>query len=168
MEEIGERAGVSRGPLYHWFKDKRDLFRAVYEQIEGELAGQIFAQIQKRAAEAPDMWEQVRIGSQTYLDVCLDPAIQRIALIEAPVVLGAGTGGHLARYGLALIRDGVQRSMEQGMIARQPVEPLAHLIRAALTEGAIYIARAEDQAKARTEVGEAVDRLLAGLRVGGQ
>ena len=166
MEEIAERAGVTRGPLYHYFDDKRDLFHAVYTEIEEELQKQIASRIQARAAAAPSpgIWEQVRIGSQTYLDVCLDPAVQRIALIEAPVVLGAGTGGHLARYGLALIREGLQLSMEQGALQRQPVEPLAHLLRAALTEGAIYIARADDQARARTEVGEAVDRLLEGLR----
>ena len=164
LEEVAERAGVTRGPLYHYFDDKRDLFRAVYEQIESELTAQITARVQAPAAAASDIWEQVRIGSQTYLDVCLAPDIQRIALIDAPVVLGLGASGHLARYGLALIREGLQRSIEQGAIAAQPVEPLAHLLRAALTEGAIYIARSDDQAKARADVGATVDRLLEGLR----
>jgi len=46
----------------------------------------------------------------------------------------------------------------------QPVEPLAHILRAALSEGALYIARAKDQRAARAEVGAAIERLLEGLR----
>jgi len=46
----------------------------------------------------------------------------------------------------------------------QPIEPLAHILRAALSEGALFIARAEDQKAARAEVGAAIERLLEGLR----
>jgi hypothetical protein len=68
------------------------------------------------------------------------------------------------RYGLALIRRGLQNAIDQRLIDPQPVEPLAHLLRAALSEGALYIARADDQAAARAEVGAAIERLLEGLR----
>ena len=144
MEQIAEQAGVTRGPLYHFFDDKQGLFRAVYEEIEGELAAQMSARIQARAAAASDAWQEVRLGCQTYLDICLAPDIQRIALLEAPIVLGGGVGRHISSYGLAMMREGLHRSIEQGAIARQPVEPLAHILRAALTAGAIYIARADD------------------------
>ena len=42
-EEIVRAAGVTRGALYHHFDGKRDLFEAVYEQIEAELAERIAA-----------------------------------------------------------------------------------------------------------------------------
>ena len=40
-EEIVRAAGVTRGALYHHFDGKRDLLRAVYEQIESEIAPEV-------------------------------------------------------------------------------------------------------------------------------
>jgi len=164
MEEIAERAGVSRGPLYHYFDSKQDLFAAVYEEVEQALAAEIASEIEARTASESDAWQQVLVSSQAFLDVSLHPAVQRIALLEAPTVLGWEARGHIARYGLALIRRGLQNAIDQRLIEPQPIEPLAHILRAALSEGALFIARAEDQAAARAEVGAAIERLLEGLR----
>jgi len=164
MEEIAERAGVSRGPLYHYFDSKQDLFAAVYEEVEQALAAEIASEIEARTASESDAWQQVLVSSQAFLDVSLHPAVQRIALLEAPTVLGWEARGHIARYGLALIRRGLQNAIDQRLIEPQPVEPLAHILRAALSEGALFIARAEDHATARAEVGAAIERLLEGLR----
>src|SRR6187200_293735 len=40
-EELVRAAGVTRGALYHHFSGKADLFRAVFEQMEAELAERI-------------------------------------------------------------------------------------------------------------------------------
>src|ERR1044072_5758695 len=42
-EEIVRSAGVTRGALYHHFGGKRDLFEAVYEQVEADLAERVAA-----------------------------------------------------------------------------------------------------------------------------
>jgi hypothetical protein len=67
------------------------------------------------------------------------------------------------RHGLGLVAGVLEAGMESGAIARQPVTPLAHLLIGALDEGAMYVARAEDRATARSEVQAIVDRLLDGL-----
>lgn len=164
LEDIAERAGVTRGPLYHYFDDKEDLFRAVYEEVERYLAEKVLIGIDSRVTPGSGAWDQVKACNDAFLDAVLDPAVQRIALIEGASVLGWDARKDFARYGRGLIRQGLQRAIDEGLLDRQPVEPLTHLLHALLTEGAILIAHAEDHAAARAEVGAAIDRLISGLR----
>jgi AcrR family transcriptional regulator len=160
-EEIVRLAGVTRGALYHHFRDKRDLFAAVVEQLEQEVS-ELVAQA---ALTKSDAWEQQRAAIDVYLDVCLEPAVQRILLTDAPSVLGLAAWREIeARYGLGLVSAGLGAVMEAGFIEEQPIEPLAHLLLGALTEGGLLIARSEDRERARREVGEGLDRILEGLR----
>ncbi|MGH2819426.1 MAG: TetR/AcrR family transcriptional regulator [Actinomycetota bacterium] len=162
-EDIVERAGLTRGALYHHFGDKRELFMAVFEQLEEELVRKVAA----RASGASDAWQQLVAGSEAFLDACLEPAVQRIVLLDAPSVLGWATWREVdARCGLGLTKSALRAVMDAGVVAPQPVEPLAHMLLAALNEGALYMASAEDRDRAREEVGATVSRLLEGLRAG--
>jgi AcrR family transcriptional regulator len=160
-EEIVRRAGVTRGALYHHFRDKRDLFAAVVEQVEQE----VMQRVAQAALTESDAWEQQRAAIGAYLDVCLERDVQRIVLVDAPSVLGLAAWREMeAKYGLALVQAGLQSVIDAGYIEQQPVEPLAHLFLGALTEGGLLIARAEDREAARQEVGDGLDRILRGLR----
>ena len=162
-EELVRRAGVTRGALYHHFRDKPDLFAAVVEELEQDVMERVAA----AALSVTDPWEQQRAAIGAYLDVCLEPAVQRIVLTDAPSVLGLAAWREIeARYGLALVQAGLQSVIDAGYIEQQPVEPLAHLFLGALTEGGLLIGRATDREAARREVGEGLDRILAGLRKG--
>jgi AcrR family transcriptional regulator len=162
-EEIVGRARVTRGALYHHFEDKRDLFRAVYEDLERGLAERLTA----AAAAEPRAERHLEVGCEAFLDACLEPAVQRIVLTDGPAVLGWELWREIdAQYGLGLVRTALEIAMERGYIARQPVTPLAHLVLGALNEAGLYIARAPDAKKARGEVGAGVRRLLEGLGAG--
>jgi AcrR family transcriptional regulator len=159
--EIVERAGVTRGALYHHFAAKEDLFRAVFEQLEEEVT----KHVARESLAGDDPFEQLRLGSRAYLDVCLDPAIQRVVLVEGPSVLGWETWQEIEqRYGYGLVVAGVEAAIGAGLIAAQPVEPLAHVLFGALTEAGMVVARADDPGSARAEMEAAMDRLLDGLR----
>jgi AcrR family transcriptional regulator len=160
-EEIVQRAGVTRGALYHHFRDKEELFQAVFEAAERELVEKVRAAIGS-AQLGP--WEGLSVGCQAFLDACLEPAVQRIILLDAPSVLGWETWRRIdAEYGLGLVRHSLQAAMEAGDVDPLPVEPLAHMLLGALNEAALLIARAEGVQSARAEVGAVVDRLLKGL-----
>jgi Na+-translocating ferredoxin:NAD+ oxidoreductase RnfD subunit len=112
-----------------------------------------------------DPVEQLRLGTQAYLDLVLeDPTLQRVALIDAPAVLGWEARHEIAEtYVHGMVREVLRAAMEAGLIREQAVEPLAHVLLAGLLEGALYVARGEDAAAARAEVGAAVDGIIAGL-----
>src|SRR6266851_540357 len=132
-EEVVRRARVTRGALYHHFRDKQDLFKAVLHEEEQRLA----LKIAETALAQPDPWSQLILGSQAFLDACLDPAVQQIVLIDAPAVLGwAGFREIDEAYFLSAMKNTLRRAMEAGLIAHQPVDPLARIIFGATHEAA--------------------------------
>ena len=162
-EEIVQRARVTRGALYHHFRDKKDLFRAVYERLEAELAEALSRQLAKRPADDPIAL--LSTGARAYLDSCMDPALARIALVDAPSVLGWQEWREVGeRYGLGLVVAGLEGAMAAGAISDQPAKPLAHLILGALGEAGMLIANADDPKAARAEVEPPLLALLQGLR----
>jgi AcrR family transcriptional regulator len=164
-EEIVRAAGVTRGALYHHFDGKRDLFEAVYEQIESELAERIAAGALASAAESP--LGAMRAGAEMFLQACTEPEAQRIVLLDGPSVLGWDRWREIAaEYGLGLIEGTLQAAVDAGAIPQQPVRPLAHVLMGALDEAAMLVARAEDPEEMRSEVGRTLDSLIAALGAG--
>lgn len=162
-EEIVQQARVTRGALYHHFRDKKDLFRTVHEQLESELA----ETIARRLADGPsdDPVALLRTGVRAFLDQCMDPALARIALVDAPSVLGWQEWRRVdEKYGLGLVMAGLEGAMAAGAIREQPVKLLAHLILGALSEAGMLIANADDPKAARTAVEPPLLALLEGLR----
>jgi AcrR family transcriptional regulator len=141
IEDVVRAAGVTRGALYHHFTSKTDVFRAVFEAEERELARRLAA----AAARKRDPWKQLEAGCLEFVDVCLDPGHRRIVLIDGPAVLGWQAMREIEhRYTLALTRAGIEAAMEAGTIRRRPADPLAHLLFGALCEAAMMLARAGD------------------------
>lgn len=165
-EEIVQAAGVTRGALYHHFDGKRELFEAVYRQVESELAERIATGALATNADSP--LEAMRAGAEMFLRACTEPDVQRIALLDGPSVLGWDLWREIgAEHGLGLIEGSLQAAIEAGAIPKQPVRPLAHLLMGALDEAAMLVARAEDPERMRAEVGRTLDTLLAGLSAEG-
>src|SRR5215475_10883791 len=81
-EEIVRAAGVTRGALYHHFAGKKELFEAVYETVETELAQRIAAGA--LAANASSPLEAMRAGAEMFLAVSTEPEAQRIVLLDGP------------------------------------------------------------------------------------
>ena len=160
-EEVVRAAGVTRGALYHQFGDKADLFEAVVEEVEAETTQRI---AQGALAAASDPVEALRAGAREFLEVCAEPAVERLLLLDAPSVLGWDRWREIGmRHGLGVVTGVLQAGIDAGALAPAPVVPLAHVIIGALDEGAMYVARAEDRDVAREEVLGVLDRLLDGL-----
>lgn len=172
-EEIVAAARVTRGALYHHFRDKTDLFRAVMEQVAREVAEDLINAGRPAGDRRPPAgqrtgqhaWHEVRDGLRAFLDLCVvTDDFQRIVLVEGPAVLGhEAWDGLVARHGSNLLAQWLSRSVEEGSIAPAPVQPLTRLLIAMISESSLYIARARDRVAARAEMGVAFDHLLGGL-----
>jgi AcrR family transcriptional regulator len=161
LDDVVADAGVTKGALYHHFKNKEDLFLAVYEELEGELTS-VSSGAVVGARDAIDLLQRA-FGA--FLDLALTPEIQRISLLDAPSVLGAAQKHDVdTRYSLAGVTMAVQAGIDSGDIVDHGAETLAELLIAACGQAAVMIATAEDHATARAEVGAALDALIAGLR----
>ncbi|MBA2505499.1 MAG: TetR/AcrR family transcriptional regulator [Thermoleophilaceae bacterium] len=160
-EEIVRAAGVTRGALYHHFDGKLGLFRALYEQVEIELT----QRIAEHALALPDPWDQLVAGTDMFLEACTDSAVQQIVLIDGPAVLGWNEWREIGeRYGLGVIKLGIQNLIDAGAIEPRPVDPLAHMLLGAIDEGALLLARAEDPEATRAAITANVRAMLEGLR----
>lgn len=161
-QEIVAAAGVTRGALYHQFADKAELFAAVYEEVEAELVTQIATRIAE--AEPADHLAAMRTGARLFLELCSAPDVQRIVLIDAPAVLGWQRWREVGmQYGLGVVEAMLAQAAADGVIPEQPLRPTAHVLLGALDEAALFIARAPDQAAAKSDMYAVCDRLIDGI-----
>lgn len=154
-EEIVRRAKVTRGALYHHFEDKRSLFDAVASEVAREIAEKIDAM-----TPMDDPLKALIVGTGAFLDACLDPAVRRIYLIDAPAVLGWHRWREIdAPHGVRSLRAGVSAMLAERPDDALAVEPTTFLLAGAFNEAALWIAEAQEEKAAR----RAMDRTLAAL-----
>jgi AcrR family transcriptional regulator len=161
-DAIATEAGVSRGALYHQFADKVALFDAVVDAVEADIVARLAEQA--TAAGAADPVEGMRRAVRGWLEICVEPEIHRIALLDGPSVLGWARWREVCqRHVFGLVEVGLSQAMETGQIRRQPLRPLAHLMMGASDEAALYVVEAEDRSRARAEMIKVLDQLIEGL-----
>jgi AcrR family transcriptional regulator len=160
-EEIAERAGVTRGALYHHFASKTDVAAAVVEQLEGELVDLVVA----AALEGTGVRDQLHRGCRAYMDACADPTMARI-LADAPAVLGIEACRALDAVACApLLAEVFARAEEEHIAVPGDPEVAAALLLGFLNEAAGLIAAAPADRALRRRVGDTVDEFITRLFV---
>jgi AcrR family transcriptional regulator len=161
-EELVTEAGVTRGALHHHYGDKRGLFLAVLEQIEVEITEEIENAI--AAVDSEDVMAGMAVGLALFLEICQRPAMLRIALTDAPAVLGWQAWREFeSAHGLGLITRQLERARAAGLIADAPIPVLAQLVVSVISEASLIVAHAEDPDRARAEAQQSVLLLISGL-----
>lgn len=155
-DEIVRSAGVTRGALHHHFGDKRGLFRAVFEQLEDEIVNNLGRLIGEGADDL------VPRALAAFLDICEQPEVRRIALTDAPAVLGWETWRAIeAEHGLGLLT--VMLADSPAVSEATPAPVLAQLVLGAMTEAALLITHAGDPKAARQQAEASLLALFGGL-----
>jgi AcrR family transcriptional regulator len=162
MDDIAAAAKVAKGAVYHHFKTKEAVFEAVSEETSRDLV----IEVDRIARNEKDPLAAMAAGTQAYFAICARSAMGQIILRDGPAVLGwerwrAIDSEHFG----GKIRRGLSAAMDLGLIARQPIEPLARLLLGALAEAAVACAGRNDISKAGSEYARAFRSLLDALRV---
>ncbi|PRH85533.1 TetR family transcriptional regulator [Labrys okinawensis] len=160
MDELTADAGLTRGALYHNFGDKRGLLAAVVNQIDAEMA----ERAHQAAAQARDEWEGLLIEGVAYIEMALDPEVQRIVLLDGPAVLGDPSQWPSQDNCLQVTKRTVERLIGQGIMKPLDAEAAARLLSAAALNAALWIAASEDPEKVLPKAVEAFRALATGLR----
>jgi AcrR family transcriptional regulator len=159
LDAVVAKAGVTKGALYHHFAGKRELFAAVFAAEQGRLSQAMVDAYQREV----DPWQGFEAGCGAFIEVCQQPGVQRIALLDAPAALGWETIRELESGSMRMMELGIERAIDAGAIAKRPVSPLAHLLFGAICESAMMVARARDQQAALREALAELRRMLRSL-----
>ena len=162
MDEIAAAARVAKGAVYHHFPTKEAVFEAVFEQVSRELV----SDLDRVARAEKDALAAMAAGTQAYFAACAQGSTGQIILRDGPAVLGWERWREIdARHFGGKFPRALAAAMDAGLIARQPVEPLARLLLGAVTEAAVACSAGGNIGKTGAEYGRAFRSLLDALRL---
>ncbi|MER8647840.1 TetR/AcrR family transcriptional regulator [Mesorhizobium sp. M0586] len=160
MDDFTASAGLTRGALYHHFGDKKGLLQAVIAEIDGEMA----VRIHEIASRAPSRWQRFVDECTTYIEMALEPEIQRIMFRDGPAVLGDPAQWPNANACVGSMTDHLTALQQEGVVV-PGVDPetAARLINGASSQAAQRIANSNDPEATSKTVVAAFQQLLEGL-----
>lgn len=164
MDELTAEAGLTRGALYHNFGDKRGLLAAVVAQVDGEMA----ARAKAVGAGLDDAWQGLLAEGATYIEMALEPEVQRIVLLDGPAFLGDPSQWPSQNACLQATRQTVARLVEAGIMKPVDVDAAARLLSGAALTAALWVAASEDPRAALSRAVEAFQAMAEGLLLRGR
>ncbi|QIG49511.1 TetR/AcrR family transcriptional regulator [Nordella sp. HKS 07] len=159
MDDFTAAAGLTRGALYHHFGDKKGLLKAVIAEIDGEM----WARMSAATRKAPSRWQGFVDECVTYVEMALDPEIQRIILRDGPAVLGDPSQWPTQNACIRNMTATLEKLVEEGTVRVLDPQATAHLLNGTMLYASLSIANAEDQQRASREAVRAMTLLLDGL-----
>lgn len=159
MDALTADVGLTRGALYHNFGDKRGLFAAVVNQIDSDMAERAKA----RGAAAGEGWDALLAEGAAYIEMALDPEVQRIVLLDGPAVLGDPSLWPSQNSCLQVTRQAVEDLMSEGILKPVDAEAAARLISGAALNAAMWIAASAEPESVLPRAQEAFRALVEGL-----
>ncbi|MCY9761807.1 TetR/AcrR family transcriptional regulator [Paenibacillus alvei] len=161
MDELTASVGLTRGALYHHFGDKKGLLAAVVEEIDLEMDNRLH-DISEAAATT---WEGFVGRCRAYIEMAIEPEIQRIVLRDAPSVLGNGFTHPSHSQCLTTMASMLQQFMDEGIIAVTDNHALARMLNGGLVNTAFWLANTPDTEKELAVALHSLEVVLGGLRM---
>lgn len=179
VDDVAQHAGVTRGAVYHHYRNKVGLFRAVAADLQSGVAAAVVAAAERADGGQPDGgppgegWPdggqvcggaraQLSAGSHAFLDAITAAPVVRVLLVDAPAVIGwaqwrdLDAENSMVHLGEALSRVGVPDDLLEAMTAQ---------LSGAMNEAALWLAERSDcsggpDPESRRAAHRVLDRLL--------
>lgn len=161
MDELTADVGLTRGALYHNFGDKRGLLAAVVTQIDGEMAAR--AKKIGTGAAAGDHWQAMLAEGAAYIEMALDPEVQRIVLLDGPSVLGDPSKWPSQNSCLLATKRSVEDLLDKGVLKPVDPEAAARLLSGAALNAALWVAASDDPKAVLPKAIDAFRAMATGL-----
>ena len=159
MDELTAEVGLTRGALYHNFGDKKGLLRAVVDQLDEEMLERMYAAHDR----AETLWLGFLAENIVYIEMALEPEIQRIMLLDGPAVLGDPAGWPNQTACLRRVTDLIQTLINEGTLKPVDAESAALLLNGAALNASLRIAAADDPHAVFIKAVEVFKQLASGL-----
>lgn len=162
VEEIVSLTGVTRGALYHHFKNKDALFEAVFL----DLQRQVGERIAQAGSQSLDLWESLFLGCREFLAASAEPAIRRIVILDSPSVLGIDAWRSADEQSSTYqLRAGLRELSAAGEIGQLDPDMVTAMLNGALNDAALQIGASSEPEVAFRAACDTLRALLAGIRV---
>ena len=164
IEVVLQSCAISRGALYHHFGSKSEIFVAVLEAVEEQVA----RSVAQAAIGADGPLAIVSAGAEAWLALAAsDPVVRRVILQDAPAVLGWDKWRDIEeRHSLGLIKLGLSAASQNGLFPADRVDFYARSLLAILIEGALIVSRSENPAADKLRARDTVNAFLMGIDAG--
>ncbi|WP_091752982.1 TetR/AcrR family transcriptional regulator [Methylobacterium sp. ap11] len=159
MDDLTAAAGLTRGALYHNFGDKKGLLQAVIDRIDAEMAARL-AVVGERA-QTP--WQGLLDEYRAYIEMALEPEIQRIVLLDGPAVLGDPSTWPSQNACLTETTRRIRALVAGGAIPPVDPEAAARLLNGASLHAALWVAASDAPEATLAKALDAFRRLAEGL-----
>lgn len=160
VERIALDARVTVDTIYANFRNKKGLFEAVFEAVHLELV----TASTLAAAEHDKPVDMFVAAFDAYLDALLEPAVQRIAMVDGAEVLGFARFNALdEKYTLGALAGTIRSFSDDGQLSVNDPDNVARLMLGAVARGGMHIAASADPVRARREVGAALLEIARGI-----
>ena len=158
VEEIAERAGMTKGAVYYWFRDKEDLACDLQREVWTTIATQAQRVLDPDATAI----DNLKLAFRGYLHSLDDSAQARFFLRDCWAVASLDAAGReQLEMGVGLVKELIEDGIRRGDIADVDAETFTRVLLGAFAEATLHVLT-----KGRSEQAiEVVERLIDGFAV---
>jgi AcrR family transcriptional regulator len=153
VDEIAARAGVTKGALYYWFRDKEDLAADVQRELWASIAAEARQGIDRDATTS----DNLKLSFRAYLRSLREHSYARFFLRDCWAVPSLEAVGRAQQEaGVAMVQRHVEEGIARGDLVPVDAETLTRVLLAAFAEATLHVLTS-GKADDATEV---VERLI--------